>query len=174
MSADNQQERPGVWLGYYISGFVDGEGSFHVAIQKSNNVKLKIQVIPEFHVSQNVNRTATLELIKKTLDCGYIKPNHRKRLNDRSNVLVVRNRQNLKDKVVPFFRKYTILSSKNDDFKKFARIVSMMEKGCHLQKKGLIKILRIAFSMNEGGRYRKKKYNDLIEHLESSETVCQN
>ena len=174
MSADNQQERSGVWLGYYISGFVDGEGSFHVAIQKSNNVKLKIQVIPEFHVSQNANRTATLELIKKTLDCGYIKPNHRKRLNDRSNVLVVRNRQDLRDKVVPFFKKYAILSSKNDDFKKFAKIVSMMEKGCHLQKKGLIAILKIAFSMNEGGRYRKKKYNDLIEHLESSETVCRN
>ena len=40
MSADNQQERPDVWLGYYIAGFVDGEGSFHVAIQKSRNVKI--------------------------------------------------------------------------------------------------------------------------------------
>jgi hypothetical protein len=173
MSADNQQERPDVWLGYYISGFVDGEGSFHVAVQKSDNVKLRIQVIPEFHVSQNANRTATLELVKKTLNCGYIKPNHRKRLNDRSNVLVVRNRQDLMYKVIPFFNKYTILSSKKYDFEKFAKIVYMMEKGSHLQRKSLIKILKIAFSMNEGGRYRKQKYNDLIRHLESSETVCQ-
>ena len=173
MSADNQQERPDAWLGYYISGFVDGEGSFHVAVQKSNNVKLRIQVIPEFHFSQNTNRTATLELIRKTLDCGYIKPNHRKRLNDRSNVLVVRNHQDLMQKVIPFFEKYTILSSKSDDFNKFAKIVYMMEERYHLQKEGLMQILKLAFSMNEGGRYRKMKYNDLIVHLESSETVRQ-
>ena len=80
MSADNQQERPDVWLGYYISGFVDGEGSFHVAVQKSKNVKLGIQVMPEFHVSQNANRTVILEIIKKILGCGYIKPTHRTRL----------------------------------------------------------------------------------------------
>ncbi len=173
LSADNQQERPGVKLGYYIAGFVDGEGSFHVAIQKSKNVRLGVQVIPEFHVSQNANRTATLELLQKTLDCGYIKPNHRKRLNDRSNVLVVRNHQHLKNKVIPFFKKYKIISCKNEDFIKFTDIVTMIGKGCHLQKKGLIRILKIAFSMNEGGRYRKIKYANVIKHLESSETVRQ-
>ena len=52
MSADNQQER----LSWYVAGYVDGEGSFHVAIQKSDNVRLGYQVIPEFHVSQNQRR----------------------------------------------------------------------------------------------------------------------
>jgi len=173
MSADNQQERPDVLIGYYIAGFVDGEGSFHVAVQKSKNTKLGLQVIPEFHVSQNANRTNTLKLIAKTLGCGYIKPNHRMRLNDRSNVLVVRNHQDLMQKVIPFFKKHSILSSKKDDFKKFAKVVEMIDKRNHLTGTGLTKILKIAFSMNEKGRYRKLKYNDLIRHLESPETVRQ-
>jgi hypothetical protein len=174
MSADNQQERPDIWLGYYIAGFVDGEGSFHVAVQKSKNVKLGIQIIPEFHVSQNANRTATLEIIRKNLDCGYIKPNHRNRLNDRSNVLVVRNHNDLAKKVIPFFKRYRLLSSKKYDFAKFEKIVSMIGNNYHLRRKSLEKILKIAFSMNENGRYRKIKYSDLIKHLESSETVRQN
>jgi len=33
LSAGNQQGRPDTNIGYYISGFVNGEGSFHVAIQ---------------------------------------------------------------------------------------------------------------------------------------------
>lgn len=173
MSADNQQERPDVCLGYYIAGFVDGEGSFHVAVQKSKNVRLGIQVIPEFHVSQNANRTFTLETIKKMLGCGYIKPNHRARINDRSNVLVVRNHNDLARKVVPFFKRYSILSSKKYDFEKFEKIVLMIENKCHLQRNGLRKILKIAFSMNENGKYRKIKYSDIIKHLESSETVRQ-
>jgi hypothetical protein len=173
MSADNQQERPGIWLGYYIAGFVDGEGSFHVAVQKSKNVKLGIQVIPEFHVSQNANRTATLEIIKKILDCGYIKPNHRTRENDRSNVLVVRNHNDLAQKVIPFFKKHSILSSKKYDFDKFEKIVSMIGSKKHLKRNSLKQILRIAFSMNENGKYRKIKYSQVIKYLESSETVRQ-
>ncbi len=173
MSVDNQQGRLENWLGYYIAGFVDGEGSFHVAIQKSNNVKLGFQIIPEFHVSQNRSRKATLELIKKTLDCGYIKPNHRKRLNDRSDVLVVRNHNDLTKKVIPFFEKFPILSTKQKDFEIFSKIVKLIKKKEHLNKNGLIKILKLAFSMNESGRYRKLSLSEIINSLEPSETVRQ-
>ncbi len=41
MSADNQQERLGKWLCHYIAGFVDGEGSSHVAVQKSKYRKIR-------------------------------------------------------------------------------------------------------------------------------------
>ena len=34
MGAENQQERPIESLSHYIAGFVDGEGCFHVAIQR--------------------------------------------------------------------------------------------------------------------------------------------
>src|SRR3989338_6114082 len=111
MGADNQQERPG-GITAYISGFVDGEGCFSVTIQKSGNVKLGIQVIPEFHVSQHQDRTEVLEVIKKKLDCGYIKPNDYQNPKDQTSVYVVRNIDDLRNKVIPFFKKPPLISIK--------------------------------------------------------------
>lgn len=171
MSADNQQERPNNISSYYITGFVDGEGCFSITIQKSKNVKLGIQVIPEFHISQHQNRTEVLKAIKKKFACGYIKPNNRNNPKDLTSVYVVRNLRNLRDKIIPFFKKYPLISSKQQDFKKFCKIIDLMEKGKHLEKKGLTTILEIAFSMNAKGKYRKSKLKDFIFVLESSETV---
>jgi len=172
MGADNQQERPGE-ITSYISGFVDGEGCFSVTIQKSRNVKLGVQVIPEFHVSQHQNRTEVLELIKKELGCGYIKPNDYQNPKDQTSVYVVRNINDLRNKIVPFFKKSPLISIKQKDFEKLAKIVGLMERGEHLKKDGLIAILQTAYSMNFSGKYRKQKLEDIIAHLESSETVRQ-
>jgi hypothetical protein len=173
MGADNQQERPGE-IRTYISGFVDGEGCFSITIQKSSNVKLGIQVIPEFHVSQHQNRTEVLKVIKNQLGCGYIKPNDYRNPKDQTSVYVVRNINDLRNKVIPFFKKSPLISIKQKDFEKFARVVSLMKDSRHLEKKGLIAILKIAYSMNFSGKYRKQRLEDIISHLESSETVRQN
>ena len=169
MSADNQQER----LNYYVAGYVDGEGSFHVAIQKTNNVRLGYQIIPEFHVSQNPERASVLKIIQKLLGCGYIKDNHRLKTSDKSLVLVVRNRQDLLFKVIPFFYRYPLLSSKQKDFEKFAEIVQAMQQNKHLTKNSLKKIITKAFTMNNKGQYRKLKLKDVLNNLESSETIRQ-
>lgn len=172
MGADNQQERPGE-ITSYISGFVDGEGCFSITIQKSGNVRLGIQVIPEFHVSQHQNRAEVLEVIKKRLGCGYIKPNNPRNPKDQTSVYVVRNINDLRDKVIPFFKKSPLISIKQKDFEKFSRVISLMKEGGHLKKNSLITILKIAYSMNFSGKYRKQNLEDIISHLESSETIRQ-
>ena len=173
MCADNQQERPRRLASFYISGFVDGEGCFSVTIQRSRNVKLGVQVIPEFHVSQHQDRSEVLEKIKEKFGCGYIKPNDQHNPSDLTSVYVVRNLADLRKKIVPFFLKYPLISSKQQDFLKFAEAVKMMSEGKHLEKSGLTRILRLAFSMNAGGKYRKLKLEDVLTVLESSETVRQ-
>ncbi len=165
--ADNQQER----LGCYIAGYVDGGGSFHVSIQKSSYVLVGYQLIPEFRVSQNAERNSVLEIIRETLGCGYIKQNHPGNNRDKTSVLVVRNRMDLSEKVIPFFETYEILSAKRDEFVKFAIIVKAMTQGVHLQRAGLIELLGVAFSMNGNGKYRRLSYSEIISDLESSETI---
>ena len=172
MSADHQQERPDEGLCQYVAGFVDGEGSFHVAVQRSRFTRVGLQVIPEFHVSQNPERAEVLQLIQRVLGCGYIKANHPGSLRDHSVVLVVRNRRNLVERVVPFFEQFPLRSSKQLEFQTFAVIVRSMERGEHLTKAGMTQILRQAFAMNSG-RYRKRKLQDHLSVLESSETVRQ-
>jgi len=171
LSADNQQERSRTKLCLQISGFVDGEGSFHVGIQRSNNVKLGWQIVPEFHVSQSQDRQDALKVIENIFNAGYIKPNHKTNLRDNTSVYVVRDRISLITKIIPFFEKYPLFTEKQKDFKKFARVVELMNQNYHLTKKGLEKILRIAFSMNRSGKYRKFKLKDIILSSKSSETI---
>jgi len=173
MGADNQQERPSGIAPYYITGFVDGEGCFSVTIQRSKNVRLGIQIIPEFHVSQHQNRTEVLQEIKRVFDCGYIKPNDPGNPKDMTSVYVVRNLDDLLNRVVPFFKRYPLISVKQRDFEKFAQVITMMSEGRHLEKDGLAKILKLAFTMNFSGKYRKLKLVDVLSWLESSETVRQ-
>ncbi len=165
--ADNQQER----LGCYIAGYVDGEGSLHVAIQKSPYVLVGYQLIPEFRVSQNIERNSVLELIRETMECGCIKQNHPGNIRDRSTVPVVRNRRDLLENVISFFETYPMISSKSEDFSKFACIVRCMADGKHLTRPGFEELFAIAFSMNGDGRYRKFSHEKIISDLESSETI---
>ena len=121
-SADNQQER----LDGYIAGYVDGEGTFSIALSRAPTTQFGWQLIPEFHVSQNGDRSEVLRLIQMRFGCGYIKPNGRK---DRAVVLVVRRRADLLGSVIPFFERVPLLSAKRIEFESFARVVRAMDAG---------------------------------------------
>ena len=153
--ADNQQER----LDSYISGYVDGEGSFSVSVQRNASCRVGFQLVPEFHVSQNGDRAQVLELIRDRLDCGTIRRNSRR---DRALVLVVRDRQALLERVIPFFERSPLLSAKHADFEMFARIVREMALGRHLTLVGFGELLDLALSMNGGGRFRKVRWKELV------------
>ena len=171
--ADNQQGRPDSNLCNYIAGFVDGEGSFHVAIQMNPSTKLKWQIVPEFHVSQHAASRNVLDLMCHAFDCGYVKPNHRLNSKDETFVFVVRSRLDLANKVIPFFREYSLRTSKKDDFEIFSKIVSRMQEGEHKNRNGLIELLKMAFSMNRSGRYRRMSLKEILQNLEPSETARQ-
>ena len=147
--ADNQQER----LDAYIAGYVDGEGSFHVAIQRNTCTRLGWQLVPEFHVSQNPERRQVLDLIARRLECGRIRENHRRSM-DKTLVFVVRNRNELLTRVIPFFEAQPLLSTKQEDFQTFASIVKAMARGEHLTDEGFHALKAQALTMNGGGRYR--------------------
>jgi LAGLIDADG endonuclease len=164
--ADNQQER----LDGYLSGYVDGEVSFSVAINRNPSCRLGYQLVPEFRVSQNGDRAQVLQLLRQRLGgCGYIKPNGKK---DRALVFVVRKRGDLLWHVIPFFERSSLLSSKQEDFEKFAKVVRAMALGHHRTTSGFHELLQMALSMNGNGRFRKVQWQELLRHPESSETVC--
>jgi hypothetical protein len=153
--ADNQQER----LDGYIAGYVDGEGSFSVSVQRNRSCKLGFQLVPEFHVSQNGDRAQVLELIRERFGCGYIKPNSKR---DRALVFVVRDREDLITSVIPFFERVPLLSAKHADFEKFAIVVRNMALGRHLTLAGFGELLDLVLSMNGEGRFRRVRWKELV------------
>jgi len=166
--ADNQQER----LDGYISGYVDGEGSFSVVVNRNPSCRSGYQLVPEFHVSQNGDRAEVLELIRRRFgSVGYIKRNGRR---DRALVYVVRRRDHLLREVIPFFESSPLLSSKQTDFEKFAAIVRAMANSHHRSSEGFRELLEVAVSMNGNGRFRQHRWLEIIcSQPESSETVRQ-
>ena len=119
-------------------------------------------LVPEFRVSQNGERANVLELFQTTLGCGSIRTNDRSRSSDRTLVYVVRRRSHLRFRVIPFFIRNPLLSSKRESFEYFAAIVEEMEHGEHLTPVGFERLVHIAFRMNDGGRYRKWTLEDVL------------
>jgi hypothetical protein len=158
ITPDNQQER----LGDYLAGYVDGEGSFHVAVQRNPSTRNGWQLVPEFHVSQNPERATVLRLLQTHLGCGRIQANARSGDRDRSLVYVVRRRVDLIRNVIPFFERHPILSEKRLEFETFAEIVRAMERGEHLRQEGFERLLALAIQMNGDGRYRRTDWSSRI------------
>ena len=147
--AGNQQERLR-FIGWVI-GFVDGEGCFTVSFFKhsKSRLRLKWQVFPEFVITQGMRSKSALEKVKTFFKCGKIYLNKRYD-NHHEHLLkyVVRNREDLLENIIPFFEKNCLRTAKKEDFLIFAKIVRMMDKGKHLDEKGLDKIRLMVQKMN--------------------------
>jgi len=139
-------------IGWYISGFVDGEGSFNVSFRKGNGHRLGWQVQLTFNVSQR--DITNLELMKETLGCGRLQ--HRR---DGVHYFVVGDNRSILGRVIPFFEKFFFLSSsKKKNFSLFREIALFVKDGAHLTPEGLREIIAIREKLNEG-KGRKRKYN---------------
>ena len=141
-------------MGEYISGYVDGEGCFSVSFSRRSKMLVGWETKPSFSISQNQDRAEVLYLIKKRFDCGFI----RRDFSDKTLKYEVRSLVDLINKVNPHFEKFPLLSSKQNDFLKFRKICLLMKKETHKQADGLKAIMKIAFTMNPGG---KRKYTQL-------------
>ena len=145
-------------LGYFLTGFVEGEGSFNVSLRKKSDYKVSWQVVMSFNVSQK-DRTI-LDLLQQTLKCGIIKVRKRDNLHSYD----VTKPKDIIQKVIPYFQKYGVFSdSKKRNFTIFCKIAALMNRGEHKHKKGLRKILELREKINEGkGRTRKYGINDVF------------
>ena len=129
----------------WVTGFVDGEGCFHVGINPHRDIKAGYQVLPEFTVVQHKRDAQVLHGLKAYFGCGVVRTNHGDRLAYR-----VRSLEHLLQRIVPFFVKHPLKTKKHVDFQKFRDVLLLMEKGEHLHPDGIERIRHIAAAMNRG------------------------
>ena len=129
---------------YYITGFVEGEGSFYVGVlpRAKNNSKWEIR--PSFSLSQNIRSANLVYLMKDFFCCGTI------RVSKRDNTLKyeVRDLISLNQTILPHFCKYPLKGEKQKDFEAFEKIIFIMNEKRHLDKNGVREIAKIARSMS--------------------------
>jgi hypothetical protein len=150
----------------YISGFVDGEGCFCVSIVPSHRHRFGWDVRPSFSFSQNGNRAERLYCIKEIWKCGSIRPDR----SDNTLKYEIRSVRALVDHVVPHFREFPLLSSKQDDVARFDRICALMVAKRHLDRDGFREIVRLATAMNPSGK-RKYSANEILSSLGTGEGI---
>jgi hypothetical protein len=155
LTAENQQERLDP---QWVTGFVDGEGCFHVSINKHPRMSNGWQVLPEFRIVQHSRDEALLARLQEFFQAGRVVVNHGNRKELRIRRLSELNR------VVTIFERNPLMTRKSEDFNKFKQVLELMRDNEHLTQKGLVKIVNLSWSMN---RKVKPRY------LESSETLRQ-
>jgi LAGLIDADG DNA endonuclease family protein len=164
--AENQQERLIEFRGW-VTGFVDGEGCFSIGFVRQpgglrrSGYRTGYQVAHEFAVTQGGRSLPCLHDLREFFGVGQVivnrrHDNHREHLHR----YVVRRRVDLLETIIPFFQKYPLRSSKQEDFEKFARCVELISGGSHRTPAGLIEIAEIAQTMN-----RRKPRHELIRIL---------
>ena len=139
----------------YITGFVDGEGSFTVSFSLRKKMKFGIEVRPSFSISQNKRDYNLLKEIQNFFGCGavrFVKKDNCYKYETRSIV-------DINEKIVPFFEQYPLKTSKQQSFLIFKKICNLIKKNLHLTKDGVAQIINLAYQMNNlGARRYKKEY----------------
>jgi hypothetical protein len=137
----------------YISGYIDGEGCFCVSFQPSKRHRFGWEVRPSFSVSQNADRSDLLFTLRDTWNCGFIRPDR----SDKTLKFEVRTVRDLVDIVIPHFRAYPLLSSKQKDVELFDCVCCLVHEKKHLEEQGFETIVKTAMKMNPSG---KRKYSE--------------
>lgn len=148
----------------YIVGFVDGEGSFNISFKIRNDYANGIQVYPSFNISQKEKKI--LVWIQKQFGCGTIRNR-----GDEVYYYEVHNLNDLKNKIIPFFKNYRLKTKKKKAFEIFSEITERISS-----KKLEWVDIKYIYTLREEvvvGRKRKYSLEDLEKFWKSSETTRQ-
>jgi LAGLIDADG endonuclease len=149
--AGNQQER--LWIeaipadvGFLLSGFALGEGTFMVVARRRSDYIVKWKLSAAFNVSQKDR--APLDLFRTTLGCGTT----RKAGND-GWYWEVNDLRDILSRVIPFFERFPLIGRKAEDFDRFRAAARILSRK-NLSYQDYAEVLALREGMNGGGKRR--------------------
>ena len=118
----------------WITGFVNGEGTFDLKIYKSKtNTGYAVQL--RFRIPQHERDTKLIEVLTKYFGSGVIE----KHTQFPAVTLVIVKFSHIIEKVIPFFELYPLIGIKQKDFlrRDWCKVARLMNGGSHLTIEGL-------------------------------------
>ena len=141
--------------GYYIAGFVDGEGSFFLSSRPRSDYPTGWKFSANFNVS-NKDRLI-LEICKQFFGCGKIRESR-----PDFYCLEVSDTKILKEFLIPFFTRFSFLSNKKKyEFSIFQSILNKLDSGIHTES-DLLDILDLRKKL---GKYRIQRITHTDQHI---------
>jgi hypothetical protein len=129
----------------WVTGFIDGEGTFAVAIQRNSTMALGYQVQLQFVITQHIRDAALMVKFLEFFNCGTV-------VNDgpTKKQFRIRDFNKLETILFPFLDAYPLQTQKALDVNDFRLVHTMMKDKLHLTQAGLDSIRTIASGMNRG------------------------
>lgn len=127
----------------WITGFVDGEGCFRVSILKNKQIRSKIQLQPEFVITQHKRDYLLLKDIQSFFKCGHVSLGKNKE-DTNCYRFRVRKLEDLCNIIIPFFDKHELKTKKQIEFVGFRDVCFLLKKKIHLTEKGFDLCLNLA------------------------------
>ncbi len=146
---------------WYVTGLVEGEGTFSVSFNRRSRLSVGIETRPSFSLSLSERDLDLLKALRAFFGCGAIRYSR----SDRTYKYEVRSVADLARKILPHFERYPLAGAKGEDFRKFAEIVRLVHANHHLNPHHLRRIIEMAYTMNPSGQRRYTK-DDLLRLLD--------
>ena len=136
----------------WLAGFVDGEGYFYVRSLQKKTYSVGFSVTLVFSISQDVRDEVLLTKFIEYLGCGKIEKASTRP--DGVNFAVGKF-IDIKEKIIPFFHKYSLQGIKYMDYKDFTEAAKIIDVKGHLTPEGIKKINSLKSGMNSSIIYNK-------------------
>ena len=130
----------------WLVGFTDGEGCFNINTFNSSASKLGEAVRLRFTLVQHSRDIELMNNLMLYLGCG------KSTLSEKTNRVdfIIWKFKDIEEKLIPFFNKYPLQSSKRLEFTDFCKVALLMKNKAHLTKQGMEEIKQIKSGMNTG------------------------
>lgn len=149
---------------YFLTGFVQADGCFHVSLQKSKKSKHNIKILPTFCLTQlnsfNKQISPVLRMSRELLGTGHYITDKRNNCSS----LRINTLKQLNLFLLPHFEKFPLLSTKKEDFLFFKEIVESMSNSTYRKSCIFSSLLEKSVLLNSKGKYRKE-YKNSIQSL---------
>jgi LAGLIDADG endonuclease len=139
---------------HWVTGFIDGEGSFIIAILPSTGANKK-KVSLRLSVTQKSHSVGVLYYLQNFFECGLIIPSSKDCMR-----FVVQSKEDILNKIIPHFIIYPLQTSKELNFKSFKVASEIVGRREHLKLEGLNQIIEIKNKMN-----KNRSFEDLFNHF---------
>lgn len=143
----------------WVVGFIDGEGTFFVAVQKNTTLALGYQVQLQFSVSQHIRDIVLMNQFISFFGAGTVVSDGLSKVQYR-----MRRFNDFEPSLFPLLDQFPLLTQKRFDAEAFRRVYTMMKSGQYLTQEGLDSIIAIKATMNNRRVYSpyRRGYDDIV------------
>ena len=136
----------------WVTGFIDGEGTFFVDLLKNKTMALSIQVQLQFSITQHIRDADLMRSLVDFFGAGIV-------VSDGSTKVQYRIRRfaDFEQSLFPLLDEYPLMTQKRLDAEAFRKVHALMKDGRHLTPDGLDEIRAIKSTMNRARMLEFKK-----------------